>query len=158
MHGPAMAGWLLVGVCAATGSYCLLRMRAGDRGQRAQARGEALMGFAMAAMAVPTAVLSPPPWAWIPYAVVFGATAVREAWLVRGGGHHLHHLVGSLAMVYMAVAMAAGAPGAHSGHGGSGVPLMTGALLAYYAVFVLRSGSQLLPAGTAAATVRSGPG
>ncbi len=65
MHGPASPGWLLVALCAATGAYCLLRMRSPVEEQRRTAGGEALMGFGMAAMAVPAAVVTPPRWAWL---------------------------------------------------------------------------------------------
>ncbi|MFE6099286.1 DUF5134 domain-containing protein [Streptomyces laurentii] len=156
MHGPTVSGWLLVVLCGASGVYCLARMVRMTRLSRerdghparepAGAGSEALMGFGMAAMALPAAVLTPPAWSWAVYAVVFGLAALyglaAVAW--RGGtrrrgrrhggygrygggsgrfyGHHLHHLVGSLAMVYMAVAMApaagAGAQGGHGGHGG----------------------------------------
>ncbi|MER6127719.1 DUF5134 domain-containing protein [Streptomyces sp. NPDC001795] len=150
MHGPASPGWLLVALCAATGAYCLLRMRSAVEEQRRAAGGEALMGFGMAVMAVPAAVAAPPRWAWIAYAVVFGGAAVRALWAVRSSAHHLHHLVGALAMVYMAAAMAV-SPG-HHGHGGhSGVPLLTGVLLVYFAVYVLWSGVRLVPV-TAVAT------
>ncbi|MGW1883965.1 DUF5134 domain-containing protein [Streptomyces sp. NPDC001970] len=154
MHGPAMSGWLLVALCAASGAYCLLRVRSGPDEARGAAGGEAVMGFGMAAMAVPAAVVPPPPWAWLVYAAVFGAAALRALWAARlpsGAGHHLHHLVGSLAMVYMALAMAPGG-GGHSGHGrAGGVPLLTGALLVYFAVFVLRAGARLVPVASAAA-------
>jgi hypothetical protein len=65
--------------------------------------------------------------------------------------HHLHHFVGALAMIYMALAMP-GAHGAAGGHGPggaavSGVPLLTGVLLVYYAGYVLRTGLLLLPEG-----------
>ncbi|MEU3074124.1 DUF5134 domain-containing protein [Streptomyces laurentii] len=156
MHGPTVSGWLLVVLCGASGVYCLARMARMTRLSRgrdghparepAEAGSEALMGFGMAAMALPAAVLTPPAWSWAVYAVVFGLTALyglaAVAWWggtrrrrdrhggygTYGGGsgrfygHHLHHLVGSLAMVYMAVAMApaagAGAQGGHGGHGG----------------------------------------
>ncbi|WP_393086423.1 DUF5134 domain-containing protein [Streptomyces sp. LN704] len=144
MHGPASPGWLLVALCAATGAYCLLRMRSTVEEQRRTAGGEALMGFGMAAMAVPAAVAAPPHWAWLGYAAVFGAAALRALWAARGGGHHLHHVVGACAMVYMAVVMAA-SPGHHHVHGGSGVPLLTGALLVYFTAYVLLSGFRLLP-------------
>ncbi|MFC5218356.1 DUF5134 domain-containing protein [Streptomyces coerulescens] len=144
MHGPASPGWLLVAVCAATGVYCLLRMRSRVEEQRRTAGGEALMGFGMAAMAVPAAVFTPPSWAWPVYAAVFGAAALRALWSARAGGHHLHHMVGAAAMVYMAIAMAA-SPGHGAGHGGSGVPLVTGALLAYFTGYVLLSGVRLVP-------------
>lgn len=106
MHGPATSGWLLMALCAVTGSYCLLRTRTGSEEERRTARAEALMGFGMAAMAVPAAAVAPPTWAWGVYAVLFGVAALRALWFSRRSGHHLHHLVGSSAMVYMAVVMA----------------------------------------------------
>lgn len=143
MHGPEAAGWPLVVLCAVTGAYCLLRR---------QSRGEALMGFGMAAMAVPAAVLSPPRWMWAGYVVVFGGTALHALWRGAAGGwrsgHHTHHTVGSLAMAYLAHTMAAtpsGMHGTHSAHS-LGLPLLTGALFAYYAVYVLHAGVRLMPA------------
>ncbi|MEU8442747.1 DUF5134 domain-containing protein [Streptomyces microflavus] len=163
MHGGALAGWLLMALCAVSGAYCLLRTRTGTPQERRTARGEALMGFGMAAMAVPAAVLTPPEGAWAVYGVVFGAAALRALWSARHGSHHLHHLVGSLAMVYMAVTMAPGAAGAggHAGHGAAaggagGVPLLTGVLLVYYALYVLRSAGHLVPAGTGVASFAGG--
>ncbi|MFI1812220.1 DUF5134 domain-containing protein [Streptomyces sp. NPDC020422] len=161
MHGPALSGWLLVTLCAASGAYCLLRMRRSAGDERRTAGSEAVMGFGMAAMALP---VSPPDATW-PYVTVFGLAALLGLLgAVRGGAHHLHHLVGSLAMVYMAVAMASppGAAGAHAGHGaagGAGIPLVTGALLAYFGVYVLRSGTRLVPAaGPARAPGAAGAG
>ncbi|GGS17924.1 DUF5134 domain-containing protein [Streptomyces humidus] len=148
MHGPASPGWLLVALCAATGAYCLLRMRSRVEEQRRAAGGEALMGFGMASMAVPPAVFTPPAWAWPAYAAVFGAAALRALWSARTDAHHLHHLVGAGAMVYMAAAMA-GTPSHSHGHGGSGVPVLTGALLAYFTGYVLLAGVRLLPAAGA---------
>lgn len=151
VHGPASYGWLLVALCTATGAYCLLRMRSRVEEQRRAAGGEALMGFGMAAMAVPAAVFTPPTWAWLLYAAVFGAAALQALWSARASAHHLHHLVGASAMVYMAVAMAA-SPGRH---GGFGVPLLTGVLLLYFTGYVLLSGIRLVPV---AVTVRGGGG
>jgi hypothetical protein len=145
VHGPASPGWLLVALCAATGAYCLVRMRSTVEEQRRSAGGEALMGFGMAAMAVPAAVFSPPAWTWPLYAAVFGAAALRALFSARSSPHHLHHLVGASAMVYMAVVMAA-SPGHHAGHGTtSGVPLLTGVLLLYFTGYVLLSGVRLVP-------------
>ncbi|WP_399882003.1 DUF5134 domain-containing protein [Streptomyces sp. BBFR51] len=144
MHGPASPGWLLVALCAATGAYCLLRMRSGVEEQRRAAGGEALMGFGMAAMAVPAAVFTPPAWAWPAYAVVFGAAGLRALWAARSGRHHLHHLVGAAAMVYMALVMA-GSPAHAHGHGTSGAPVLTGALLLYFTGYVLLTGVRLIP-------------
>ncbi|MFC8347191.1 DUF5134 domain-containing protein [Streptomyces sp. NPDC057280] len=153
MHGPASPGWLLVALCAATGAYCLLRMRSDVEEQRRAAGGEALMGFGMAAMAVPAAVFTPPPWAWAAYAAVFGAAALRALWAARTSAHHLHHLVGASAMVYMAVVMAASP--AHHG-GGSGIPVLTGALLLYFTGYVLLSGVRLVPVTAGGGTVAWG--
>jgi hypothetical protein len=141
---------LLVALCAATGTYCLLRMRSGVEEQRRAAGDEALMGFGMAVMAVPTAVFSPPWWAWPGYAVVFGAAGLRALWAARTDAHHLHHLVGAAAMVYMAAVMA-DSPGQPHAHTGAGIPLLTGALLLYFVGYVLLSGSRLVP-------VAAGPG
>ncbi|CAM5612056.1 DUF5134 domain-containing protein [Streptomyces griseomycini] len=156
MHGPVSSGWLLVALCAATGAYCLLRMRSSVEEQRRAAGGEALMGFGMAAMAVPATAFTPPSWAWPAYAVVFGAAGLHALWTARAGARHLHHLVGAGAMVYMAVAMAA-SPG--HGHGGSGMPLLTGILLLYFTGYVLVTGVRLVPgpAGHAVAAA-GGPG
>ncbi|MFF3331681.1 DUF5134 domain-containing protein [Streptomyces sp. NPDC002888] len=151
MSGPASPGWLLVALCAATGAYCLLRMRSGVEEQRRAAGGEALMGFGMAVMSVPGTAFTPPPWTWPFYAAVFGGAALRALWAVRTGSHHLHHLVGAAAMVYMAVVMAGSpAPGHGHGHGGAGVPLLNGMLLLYFSGYVLLSGVRLLPVAAVA--------
>jgi hypothetical protein len=157
VHGPVPAAWLLVALCAATGVYCLLRMRSRVEEQRRAAGGEALMGFGMAVMAVPAAVFAPPRWAWPVYAAVFGAAALRALWAARAAPHHLHHLVGTSAMAYMAVAMAAAPPGAHHVHGGSGVPLLTSLLLLYFTGYVLLAGARLVPAAVAVAGAGGGP-
>ncbi|MEU1177968.1 DUF5134 domain-containing protein [Streptomyces sp. NPDC005820] len=157
MHGPTSPGWLLVTLCAATGAYCLLRMRSRVEEQRRAAGGEALMGFGMAVMAVPPGVFTPPPWAWPAHATVFGAATLRALWAARTHTHHLHHLVGTSAMVYMAVTMALAPPHAHAhGAAASGVPLLTGALLVYFTGYVLLSGARLLPVAGAAVTVGAG--
>ncbi|MFH8475714.1 DUF5134 domain-containing protein [Streptomyces sp. NPDC018000] len=157
MHGPAVSGWLLMALCGMTGASCLLRTRSETGEGRRTARAEALMGFGMAAMAVPTAVVTPPVWGWAVYAVLFGAASLRALWFSLHSGHHLHHLVGSSAMVYMALTMSPVGGGAHGGHMGhdvtataAGIPLLTGLLLAYYAVYVLRSGARLIPVAAAA--------
>ncbi|MBT2414519.1 DUF5134 domain-containing protein [Streptomyces sp. ISL-12] len=157
MHGPVSSGWLLVALCAATGAYCLLRMRSDVEEQRRAAGGEALMGFGMAAMAVPAAVVTQPAWAWPVYAAVFGAAGLRALWAARSGRHHLHHLVGAGAMVYMSLVMAA-SPGHGHGHGGSGVPLLTGALLLYFTGYVLLAGVRLVPVPAVAGTAGGGWG
>ncbi|MEU1405931.1 DUF5134 domain-containing protein [Streptomyces sp. NPDC005728] len=150
MHGPVSAAWLLVALCAATGGYCLLRLRSAVEEQRHAAGGEALMGFGMAAMAVPAAVFTPPAWAWPGYAAVFGAAALHAVWSARSGPHHLHHLVGTAAMVYMSLVMASSPASHHHPHPGAGVPLVTGALLLYFTGYVLLSGARLVPASAAA--------
>ncbi|MFD8013442.1 DUF5134 domain-containing protein [Streptomyces sp. NPDC058955] len=151
MHGPALSGWLLVALCAASGAYCLLRMRACAGEERRAARAEAVMGFGMAAMALPAAVVGPPSWSWAVYAALFGAVALGDLFAARRDAHRLHHAVGSLAMLYMAFAMApaaGAAQGVHGAHGAGavgGIPLLTGGLLLYYGVYVLRTGARLVP-------------
>ncbi|MFD0377701.1 DUF5134 domain-containing protein [Streptomyces sp. NPDC127112] len=148
MHGSAtplsasaVSAWLLVLLCAVSGAYCLLRARRADRRARGMAAGEAVMGFGMAAMAVPSGT---GPWGpQILLAVCCGAS-VHALWLLRGGVHHAHHLVGTLSMVYMAVAMTAGSG---HGHGQAGLPVVTGVLLLYYAGYVLLGGARLVTAG-----------
>jgi hypothetical protein len=141
VHGPVPALWLLVALCAATGAYGLLRMRSSVEAQRRAAGGEALMGFGMAAMAVPAAVLTPPRWAWLACAAVFGTAALHALWVARADRHHLHHLVGASAMVYMAAVMAGGTH--------SGLPALTGTLLAYFTGYVLWTGTRLVPVAVA---------
>lgn len=153
MHGSASAGWLLLALCAGTGAYCLLRMRSGVEEQRRAAGADALMGFGMAAMALPVAVLAPPRWTWLLCAGVFGTAGLRAVWSARRDRHHLHHLVGACAMVYMSLVMAA-APGGHAGHmarARGGTPVLTGALLLYFTAHVLAAGARLVPAGAEAA-------
>ncbi|MET7934889.1 DUF5134 domain-containing protein [Streptomyces sp. NPDC005322] len=163
MHGPPLVGWLLVALCAATGTYCLLQMRGEPPGPARRVAGaEALMGWGMAVMAVPPAALDPRPWGPPAFAAVFGVAAVRAllpAWRGQGRGqgqpgHHLHHAIGALAMVYMALAMMVSTTGGRhdaghmampSGRMAGGVPLVTGALLVYFAVYVVRCGLRLVP-------------
>ncbi|MEV7867299.1 DUF5134 domain-containing protein [Streptomyces sp. NPDC088124] len=144
MHGSAAAGWLLVALCATAGGLCLRRLRACGAARHGSAGGEALMAFGMAAMALPTTVVTPPRWVWLGYAAVFGAAALRAFGADRGSAHRAHHLLGLLAMVYMAGSMAAAAGGPHTAHT-AGTPLVTGALLLYYAGYVLWAGARLLP-------------
>ncbi|RSS57845.1 DUF5134 domain-containing protein, partial [Streptomyces sp. WAC06614] len=160
MHGPTTSAlpWLLVLLCAASGAYCLWRVRRADRGAAAAvASGEAVMGFGMAVMAAP--LPGGPGLAWA-LAAVFGAAALHALWLLRDGVHHAHHLVGSVAMLYMALAaVPAAGPGQGQGHGhaAAGVPLLTGALVCYFAGYVLLGGARLVPAGgTTAGPVAGG--
>ncbi|MBZ4015981.1 DUF5134 domain-containing protein [Streptomyces purpurogeneiscleroticus] len=149
MQGPTMAGWLLVALCAAASAYCLIRSRAGaerDPARRGQARGEGLMALGMAAMALPAAVVPVPGWSAWAFVAAFGATGL---WALAA--RHPHHAVGSLAMVYMALVMTTAQAGAghagHAAHGGAGgIPVLTGLLLAYFAVHAVASGIRLIPA------------
>ncbi|CAL9610413.1 hypothetical protein SUDANB32_05613 [Streptomyces sp. enrichment culture] len=156
MHGPRSSGWLLVALCAVTGAYCLLRMRSSVEEQRRAAGGEALMGFGMAAMAVPATVFTPPAWAWPLWAAVFGAAGLHALWAARASARHLHHVVGAGAMVHMAVAMAAAPQGAH--HGGAGTPALTVVLLLYFTAYVLVTGARLVPVAAVAGGPGTGPG
>ncbi|GCD47284.1 DUF5134 domain-containing protein [Streptomyces paromomycinus] len=153
MHGPPWVGWLLVLLCAGAGAYCLSSVRRGTAAQRREARGEALMGLGMAAMAVPATALAQPSWAPWAFAAVFGAAGLWA--LLR---RHPHHAVGAAAMVYMSLAMVS-VPGGGPGGGGhaesmthmgstgpGGLPVFTVLLLAYYAVYVVVAGVRLAPA------------
>jgi hypothetical protein len=164
VHGPPLISWLLVALCAATGTYCLLQMRGEPPGQpRRIAAAEALMGWGMAVMAVPYTALDPRPWGPPAFAAVFGVAAVRELLPGRRGtgwaGHHLHHAIGALAMAYMALAMMMSTTGGHDhtghmapGRMSGGVPVLTGLLLAYFAVYVVRCGLRLVPLTDGAAS------
>ncbi|MCX4524532.1 MULTISPECIES: DUF5134 domain-containing protein [unclassified Streptomyces] len=150
----AVSSWLLVLVCAVSGAYCLGRVRRSGGAAPWEAGPEALMGFGMAVMAVPlgTGEGWRAPVFGVVFGVVFCAAALHAGWLLRGGIHHAHHLVGSLAMVYMALVPAAGhGSGGHGpgGHG-AGLPLVTGTLLLYYAGYVVLGGARLVTAGGAA--------
>ncbi|MBT2481638.1 DUF5134 domain-containing protein [Streptomyces sp. ISL-94] len=143
----AVCAWLLVLLCAVSGAYCLRQVPRAGGG----AAGEAVMGFGMALMAVP--LWGAGGWQAPALGVVFCGAALHAVWLLRGGAHHAHHLVGSLTMVYMSL-MAA------SGHGhGAGLPLLTGLLLLYYAGYVVLGGARLVTAGgSAAPPPQAGPG
>ncbi|MFJ6795360.1 DUF5134 domain-containing protein [Streptomyces sp. NPDC091268] len=148
-----VSAWLLVLLCAGSGAYCLGRVRrsAGGPGGGSGAAGEALMGFGMALMALPLGLGGS--WQAPVLGAVFCAAALHAVWLLRGGVHHAHHLVGSLTMVYMALTAAGSGTGAASGHGhggAAGPPLLTGVLLLYYAGYVVLGGARLVTAGAAA--------
>jgi len=135
--GPPLVAWLLVALSAASAAACLLRE---------EARDEAVMGAGMAVMAVPLSVPHTRPWVVPVFAVVYALAALRALLPSRpGGGHRVHHVVCSGAMVYMAVAMASsGSPDSGgSGHTmrmGAGTPVLTGLLLLYFTGYVLRTG------------------
>ncbi|UQW99933.1 DUF5134 domain-containing protein [Streptomyces sp. RerS4] len=152
MHGPAplfspsaVSAWLIVLLCAVSGTYCLLRARRAGRAARGGAVGEAVMGLGMAAMAVPSGT---GPWGPPALLFVFCGAAAHALWLLRDGAHHAHHFVGSLAMAYMAYVGLA--MGSGHGHGTAGLPVVTGVLLVYYAAYVLLGGARLVTAGPAA--------
>ncbi|MFE6867115.1 DUF5134 domain-containing protein [Kitasatospora sp. NPDC057692] len=160
MHGPNLVSWLLAALTAASGGYCLSRLRrapcapaegaagpapdAGPRrlGAHESDLAEGLMGCGMAAMAVTGTAVPGEVWAWVygPPAVLLLLAAVRRP---ARRAHRLHHAVGALAMTYMALAMAAG-PGHAGHHAAAGSPALTGALLAYFGGYALWSGSRLL--------------
>ncbi|MFI1963441.1 DUF5134 domain-containing protein [Streptomyces pathocidini] len=166
MHGAPLVGWLLVALCGAAGALCLLRMRAASTESRRGAGGEALMGLGMAVMALPVAVPGWRSWAGPVFAVAFAAVALRALLqLARGGGHHLHHAVGALAMVQMALAPGGSGHAVHAAAPASGAgtqtasatALLTGLLLCYFAVYALRTGVRIAPrAGAAGAAGPTG--
>ncbi|MFF7454127.1 DUF5134 domain-containing protein [Kitasatospora sp. NPDC008115] len=172
MHGPDLVSWLLAVLTAASGGYCLSRLRhapcspaeavpaEGTPTEAARADGptaarrrhwrdhesdlaEGLMGCGMAVMAVTGTAVPGEVWAW-----VYGPPAVllllAAARRPDRRAHRLHHAVGALAMTYMALVMAAAGPG-HSGHhAAADPPALTGALLVYFGGYALWSGSRLL--------------
>jgi len=157
MHGPAVVTWLLAVLAAASGVYCLTRLRgvaaactSSDPGTgrwlaRESDAAEALMGLGMAGMVLRPGIL----WGW-PYGLLAAALLVATARPATPGlrAHRLHHGIGALAMTYMALAMAS-AP-AHAHHGApAGLPLLTGVLLLYFGTYAMWAGSRLLttPAG-----------
>ncbi|MFF0548887.1 DUF5134 domain-containing protein [Streptomyces sp. NPDC004311] len=149
MHGSAtslsasLSSWLLVLLCAVSGAYCLRRVRGAGGGAAA---GEAVMAFGMALMAVPLALGGG--WRAPLLGGVFCAAALHALWMLRHGLHHAHHLVGSLTMAHLALAPAAAGQGAaHAAHTAAGPPLLTGALLLYYAGYVVLGGTRLIAAG-----------
>lgn len=183
MHGSATVGWMLAALCLYVAVVCLLRARDTGGMRRRTAANEALMGLGMAGMALPVEGPAPSPLVLL---ALFGAVGLRElALLLRearrdartpyGPGraercarrHHLHHLVGAAAMIYMVLAMPAGhgsaaGAGGHAAAAASGLvpalPVLTGGLLVYYAVHVLRGGLELLPAPASGAFGGTGAG
>lgn len=174
MHGPPVVGWLLVAVCALAGTVCLVRARVVATGGARNASGvEALMGFAMALMAVPGASL---PTA--AYVVLFGGlalwTVVWWSWEVgawprsaqvravqarlpssrppwsRWPTHQPHHLLEAGAMLYVTLTMpTVHDAGAHAGHGAGGAggaPVVTAVLAGYFVLYALRYAATLAPA------------
>ncbi|MET9688227.1 DUF5134 domain-containing protein [Streptomyces sp. NPDC006514] len=147
MHGsatsltPSVSSWLLVLLCAVSGAYCLRRAR-GSGG----AAAEAVMGFGMALMAVPLGGRGDG-WRATVLGVVFCGAALHALWLLRGGPHHAHHLVGSLTMVYMVLLAGPASEHGQEHSQAAGPPLLTGALLLYYAGYVVLGGTRLITAG-----------
>jgi len=171
MHGPTAVGWLLTVLCAAGGTVCLLRARGATAERRTAAVSEAGMGFTMAVMALsggaPTA-LSPAVLMAL-LGMVFAALGSRELALLRrrrhqraAVAHHLHHLVGALTMVYASLVMATAPAGGTTGHPHEGsaaeLPALTGALLAYFALYVLLTAVHLLPGPARTAVAGAGGG
>ncbi|MGZ9929319.1 DUF5134 domain-containing protein [Streptomyces sp. NC-S4] len=149
MHGSAtslassVSSWLLVLLCAVSGAYCLRRARGAGGGA-----GEAVMGFGMALMAVPLGGRGDE-WRAPVLGVVFLGAALHSLWLLRDGPHHAHHLVGSLTMVYMTSMAWTGPEHGPQHPQAAGPPLLTGALLLYYAGYVVLGGTRLVTAGDA---------
>lgn len=145
-YGAGAVSWLLVALCFASALYCLTRLPKSTGCRRPTAGTEAVMGLAMAAMAVPGAMA--PQWAAAAFTAVFAAIAlVALTGALRGVPHGLHHLLEAGAMGYLSLGMTGVSTV-------GGLPLLTGALLLYFAAHVLRTGAALV---TAAAGPASGP-
>ncbi|GAA3865446.1 DUF5134 domain-containing protein [Streptomyces sedi] len=150
MDGPELVCWLLVAVCGGAGAWCLARLRRAAPGGRQGPALEAAMGLAMALMAAGMAG-GPAAPDWVLVAVSAATVAGALPPLGLRARHRAHHAVEGAGMLYMAWAMAGGAHGAHAAHGaGAGVPALTGALLLYCALHVLRTAPRLVPAGPGA--------
>ncbi|WP_042382965.1 DUF5134 domain-containing protein [Streptacidiphilus melanogenes] len=153
MGGAQVIAWLLVLLCGGAGSYCAVRLcvrHAAPPAHRAADATEAVMGLGMAVMA---AGLTTPTGVGV---AVYGSAALAS--LVLGAlatghrAHHLYHLVGHGAMVYMTVVTAA-APhgmarmGGMDGMGGTpvrGIPLLTGVLLLACVAVSVTAGLRLI--------------
>jgi hypothetical protein len=165
MHHAALSGfpgWLLAALCAAVGAYCLVRVCTGPRAERAEMTSDAVMGFGMAAMAPPPLMAVMPAWSGTAGAACFAAVGLAASASPLPARQRLHHAFGALAMVYMSVTMPMGAAtsdAAHARHlAENGVPVLTGALLAYFSGYVLFSGAALATAGPADASGAAHPG
>jgi hypothetical protein len=167
MGGSGVIVWLLVLLSGGAGAYCAARLclrRAAPPAHRAADATEAVMGLGMAAMA---AGLAAPTGVGV---AVYGSAALASLVLgaVASGhrGHHVYHLVGHAAMVYMTVAMTTG-PHPAGGSGGTagtagmtgmsgmparGVPQLTGALLVGCVAVSVAAGLRLVAAPLAVAT------
>ena len=127
MGGPAWLGWAFAAVMIALAAYCLGRLLLTWRWRRPTDYPvdavHVLMGIAMAGMLVPSLrVFRAGGWEIVfgAGALYFGGLAAREFRGMRTPagppGHHLQHVVGCAAMVYMLAAA-----GGHS-MGGTGGP------------------------------------
>ncbi len=172
MTGPAWLADALAVAAIATAVYCVSRIAAARRWHRPTEYDvdgvHVLMGVAMAGMLVPRlSLVGGPGWA-----VVFGgATAWFGGQTIRGyrrgrpgrrAAHHLPHLVGSGAMLYMALALpvaAAGAarPGTFMGAGpGPGFPALAFVLALALIGYVIRTTDRLTSLAPVAATTSTG--
>jgi hypothetical protein len=127
-----------------------------DRGADAS---HGLMSLGMAAMFWPWGNPVPALYWQVLFSIIAAWFAVR---LLRGGAQSvvipqpdpdraadLHHLLGSLAMVYML----AGIPGGHHMAHGIALPVLAWAFVAYFLVFAVWLGARLVtPVNTVAAT------
>jgi len=176
MAGQSWLAWTFASIMIITAVYCLTRLVASWRQHRPSDRHvdavHVLMGVAMAGMLVPRLQVF---WAG-GWEVVFGIGAAWFGWLaVRefrgqptvGGrpGHHLQHVLGCGAMLYMFLAAAtvakaaAGAP-AMGGTAGGAAHFRTLALVLALALFgyVIWTADRLSSlAPVAALAARSGP-
>jgi hypothetical protein len=172
MEGPFWVHFVFGALFVAIAVYCASRVVFARRGGLANGcethlSGDVshlVMSIGMAAMILPA--LDPlPPVVW---QVVFGFTACwfalrlvrRKAWTTRPD--ELHHVLGSLAMVYMFSAMQAGlgdrAMAGMSMGSGVALPVLAWAFLAYFLVHTIKLGAKLIEMpGAADTTVSNGP-
>ncbi len=171
LAGAVWVRGVFAAVVAAVALLCAARLLAsrrdasgaGCRTDRSSDASHGVMGLGMAAMFWPGGNPVPALYWQVLFSIAAGWFAVRLLRRVRpaaiqrpgpDAGTDLHHVLGSLAMVYMLAAV----PAAHgmdmpgAGHPGIALPALAWVLVGYFLVFAVRLGAQLVePASTVAA-------
>jgi len=156
---PVWARWLSVPLLAAVSACCLLRLLTGRRSTGAPARhediGQVVMGIAMIAMLLSWVNLIPRA-VWVfgfaVQATVFGWLLLRGRQPKHAPAHdawqNVHHLVASLAMVYLMVALAGTVSVRHP----MALPALAGSFATYFVVYSGWSVLRVAATGAAGST------
>ncbi len=173
MAGVVWVRWVFVAVFVAVALLCVVRLlahrrdaaRSGCGTDRISDASHGVMGLGMAAMFSPWGAPVPALYWQVLFGALAGVFAVRmirrgtRPAAIRQPGTDLHHVIGSLAMVYMLGAIPAGhsmaadmsMPGMAST--GIALPVLAWVLVAYFLVYAVRLGARLVePASPVAAT------